>query len=164
MACTRSCALFLGMVLLCGGCSAASSDASSTAPAAPAAGTTASSAPVFAPAGSNSSVEARLQTAARNLVGRASRTVVPSKAKPSVTKTKGGVTVRYIKIDPTQVKTGLRPGSKANTYVGSVDYQEHEMMCTGATKEKALNGGSCTELLTRDVRELIRYDGKKWLY
>ena len=111
-------------------------------------------------------VKADLDVAAHELVGRASRTVVPSKAKPSVAKSGKQVVVNYVDIDTNSTHATLRKGSSAATpYTAIVSYSERHMRCTGATKAEALSDkAQCQTVKTRHMQEFIRYDGKKWVF
>lgn len=111
-------------------------------------------------------VKADLDVAAHELVGRASRTVVPSKTKPSVAKSGKQVVVNYVDIDTNSTHATMRKGSSAATpYTAIVSYSERHMRCTGATKAEALSDkAQCQTVKTRHMQEFIRYDGKKWVF
>ena len=132
--------------LLCGGCALFGGDeGSSPATAAPAgepATTETAKAPEKAPAKaapvSQSKLEADLYKTGQSLVGRASRTVMPSQAHKEE-----------------------RKGARG--YVGFIRYAEHVYECRGASKSAALSA-PCEKIKTRNLNEMIRYDGKKWQY
>ncbi|MDO5536272.1 MAG: translation initiation factor 2 [Desulfovibrionaceae bacterium] len=111
-------------------------------------------------------VKADLDVAAQKLVGRASRTVVPSKAKPKVTKSGKRFVASYVSIDTGNVFTTVRPGSTAATpYTGLIEYNEQHMECTGATRAEALSASAqCKVVKNRRVTEMIRHDGKSWQF
>lgn len=176
---TRNIALLCSSLLLLSGCglfggsSSESAEAAAEAPAAKAeAAKPAAKAETKAKASKKSSkssastaaVQADLDIAAKDLVGRASRTVVPSRTKPNVTKSGKQVIVTFTDIDTSRVQATLRPGSSAATpYTGIVSYTEDRMRCTGATKSEALSAkGQCQKISSKNIQELIRYDGKKW--
>lgn len=178
---TRNIALLCSTLLLLGGCGlfgGSSSESAEAAAEAPAAKAEAAKPAVKAEtkakakaskksskaSASTAAVQADLDIAAKDLVGRASRTVVPSRTKPNVTKSGKKVIVTFTDIDTSRVHTTLRPGSSAATpYTGIVSYTEDRMRCTGATKSEALSAkGQCQKISSKNIQELIRYDGKKW--
>lgn len=118
-------------------------------------------------AGANLKGEARikadLDVTGKQLVGRAARTVMPSKASRSVRKDGKGYVATYVEVDQNNVTTELRPGSKGS-YVGFIRYSEYEYECRGATRQEALSTNQCERIRTRNLNELIRYDGKKWQF
>ncbi len=172
---TSKIALLCSALLLLNGC-ALFGDSETTSDAAVAADTSsASKAEQEAPKSTTKSkkgstgdaaVQADLDVAAHELVGRASRTVVPSKAKPSVAKSGKQVVVNYVDIDTNSTHATLRKGSSAATpYTAIVSYSERHMRCTGATKAEALSDkAQCQTVKTRHMQEFIRYDGKKWVF
>lgn len=161
--------------LLCGGCALFGGDeASGPAPAAPADGPAeAAKAPEKAPAkapekaavkaapASQSRLEADLYKTGQSLVGRASRTVVPSKAQKEVRKVGKEYVATYVDVDTNSLNTEVRKGARG--YVGFIRYSEHVYECRGASKSAALSA-PCEKVKTRNLNEMIRYDGKKWQY
>ncbi len=158
----RKCAAVLGCLLLLGGCVASGGADKGAATEVAAAGATSKA----GAATGEALVKQQLDAAARDLVGRAQRTVVPSKSKPRMSVSGKKHTATYIAIDDASIFTSLRKGSTAATpYTGIIEYTEDQMLCTGATKAKALAADAdCTTVKSRRVKELIRYDGKKWEY
>ena len=108
-------------------------------------------------------IAADLQVTGEQLVGRAARTVMPSKASRSVRKVGKEYVANYIEVDQSSVSTDMRPGSKGQ-YVGFIRYSEYEYECRAATRQEALSTSQCERIRTRNLNELIRYDGKKWLF
>ncbi|WP_297226922.1 translation initiation factor 2 [uncultured Desulfovibrio sp.] len=108
-------------------------------------------------------IRADLQVTGEQLVGRAARTVMPSKASRSVRKVGKEYVANYIEVDQSNVSTDMRPGSKGQ-YVGFIRYSEYEYECRAATRKEALSTNQCERIRTRNLNELIRYDGKKWLF
>ncbi len=176
---TSKIALLCSALLLLNGC-ALFGDSEATSDTAVAADTSSASkaeqeAPKSSPKSSSKSskgatgdaaVKADLDVAAHELVGRASRTVVPSKAKPSVAKSGKQFVANYVVIDTNSTHATLRKGSSAATpYTAIVSYSERHMRCTGATKAEALSDkAQCQTVKTRHMQEFIRYDGKKWVF
>lgn len=110
-------------------------------------------------------VKKDLDVAGKSLVGRASRTVMPSKAKPKYTKSGKEHIVTYVLIDSNDIRTEVRKGSTSATpYVGIVEYREDTMECRGASKKEAMEGRNCKKLSSSTRKEMIRHDGKKWNY
>ena len=109
-------------------------------------------------------IAADLDRVGHKLAAQASRTVMPSKASKEVRKVGSEYVATYVDVDVNNVRTELRPGSKAGQYVGSVRYQEKVMECRGATKQAALSGANCKQAKTRNLHELIHYDGSAWQY
>ena len=99
----------------------------------------------------------------RELVGRAARTVMPSKAQKSVRKQGGEYVATYVEVDQNNVSTDMRPG-KSGQYVGFIRYSEYEYECRGKSRQDALKGSQCERVRTRNLNEMIRYDGKKWQF
>ena len=148
--------------LLCGG-----DEGSSPATAAPAeeAATETAKAPEKAPAKaapvSQSKLEADLYKTGQSLVGRASRTVMPSKAHKEVRKVGKEYVATYVEVDTDSLTTEVRKGARG--YVGFIRYSEHVYECRGASKSAALSA-PCEKIKTRNLNEMIRHDGKKWQY
>ena len=152
--------------LLCGGCALFGGDeGSSPATAAPAeeAATETAKAPEKAPAKaapvSQSKLEADLYKTGQSLVGRASRTVMPSKAHKEVRKVGKEYVATYVEVDTDSLTTEVRKGARG--YVGFIRYSEHVYECRGASKSAALSA-PCEKINTRNLNEMIRHDGKKW--
>ena len=148
--------------LLCGGCALFGGDeGSSPATAAPAeeAATETAKAPEKAPAKaapvSQSKLEADLYKTGQSLVGRASRTVMPSKAHKEVRKVGKEYVATYVEVDTDSLTTEVRKGARG--------YSEHVYECRGASKSAALSA-PCEKIKTRNLNEMIRHDGKKWQY
>lgn len=176
-----ACAVVLG--LLGGGCSwlgfgddssttAAASEAAppvetavepepAPAPAkASAAKTTAKAAKAVKGAKSEVQIQAELDQMGKKLASQSARTLLPNKANKDVKQVGGQWVASYIEVRPEEVRTQLRPGSSGQ-YVGSIRYAEHFMECRGATRQEALKA-PCHEVRSRNLNELIRYDGKQW--
>ncbi len=152
-------ALLLAACLLLGGCGGTSATAADQIGAA-----ISESAPAIS-LEAGSAAQASLDKAAQEMVARAGRTVMPSKANPKVTRSGKDYVISYVNIDPATARATLRPGqSKASPYVGIVEYTETTLECRGATRQAAQNAKNCTTLSTRHVKELIRHDGNGWQY
>lgn len=108
-------------------------------------------------------IRADLQVTGQQLVGRAARTVMPSKTSRSVRKVGKEYVASYIEVDQSNISTEMRPGSKGQ-YIGFIRYSEYEYECRAATRQEALTTKQCERIRTRNLNELIRYDGKKWLF
>ena len=155
--------------LLCGGCALFGGDEGSSpatpAPAGEPATTETDKAPEKAPAKaapvSQSKLEADLYKTGQSLVGRASRTVMPSKAHKEVRKVGKEYVATYVDVDTDSLTTEVRKGARG--YVGFIRYAEHVYECRGASKSAALSA-PCEKIKTRNLNEMIRYDGKKWQY
>ena len=112
---------------------------------------------------SEAEIKAELDQAASQLVGRASRTITPSKANKSVKASSKGYVATYVHIDPKGYSTSMRPASKAGTYNGFVNYSEQVYTCHGKTKAEAL-AANCSPSGSRRMKEMIHYDGHRWNY
>ena len=110
---------------------------------------------------SQSKLEADLYKTGQSLVGRASRTVMPSKAHKEVRKVGKEYVATYVDVDTDSLTTEVRKGARG--YVGFIRYAEHVYECRGASKSAALSA-PCEKIKTRNLNEMIRYDGKKWQY
>ena len=110
---------------------------------------------------SQSKLEADLYKTGQSLVGRASRTVMPSKAHKEVRKVGKEYVATYVEVDTDSLTTEVRKGPRG--YVGFIRYSEHVYECRGASKSGALSA-PCEKIKTRNLNEMIRYDGKKWQY
>ena len=104
---------------------------------------------------SQSKLEADLYKTGQSLVGRASRTVMPSKAHKEVRKVGKEYVATYVDVDTDSLTTEVRKGARG--------YAEHVYECRGASKSAALSA-PCEKIKTRNLNEMIRYDGKKWQY
>ncbi len=162
----KSCAAVLGCVLLLGGCAAGGSADQTGATAVQPAAKAETAARTETVTTSEAVAKERLDAAARELVGRAQRTVVPSRAKPNMSVSGRNHIASYIVIDDASIFTSVRKGSTTTTpYTGIVEYTEDHMLCTGATRAKALaDDADCKNVKSRRVKEFIRYDGRKWVY
>lgn len=109
---------------------------------------------------SEAQIKAELDQMGRKLAAQSSRTLLPNKANKDVKHVGGQWVASYIDVRPDEVRTELRRGASGQ-YVGSIRYSEHFMECRGATRQEALKA-PCTETRTRNLNELIRYDGKQW--
>ena len=109
-------------------------------------------------------IRAELDRVGHKLASQAARTITPSKASKHVAKSGNGYVASYIEIDPNTVSTHMKPGSHKGTYVGFVRYKERFMECRGADKKAALSSTHCKEVKTRNLNEMIHFDGKSWKY
>lgn len=105
-------------------------------------------------------IKAELDQMGKKLAAQSGRTVMPNKSRPDYRQAGDQWVASFIEVNPNEVTTEMRPGSNG-TYVGVIRYSEHFMECQGATKQAALSG-SCTQVKSRNLSELIRYDGKAW--
>lgn len=106
-------------------------------------------------------IKAELDQKGHQLAAQSARTLMPNKAHKEVKKVGDQWVATYVEVNPNNVTTELRPGSSAGLYVGFIRYQEHVMECRGATREAALKA-SCAQVRTRNLNELIHYDGRQW--
>lgn len=111
---------------------------------------------------SEAQIRAELDATGKKLAAQAGRTLMPNKANPEYRQSGGMWIARYIEVNPASVSTDMSPGSTKGLYVGKIHYQEKIMECQGATKAAALSG-TCKQVSSRNLTELIRYDGKAWL-
>jgi len=82
----------------------------------------------------------------------------------SVTKQGKGYVARYTEVDASTMTTEIYPGKGPGCeYVGHIVYLEKVYECTGKTISEAKTG-TFTTPKARRIRELTRYDGKKWIY
>lgn len=109
---------------------------------------------------SEAQIKTELDAMGKRLAAQSARTLIPNRAKPDYKQVGGEWVASFIDVDTNNVTTEMRPGSNGQ-YVGFIRYQERFMECRGKTKQAALNG-SCTQVRTRNLNELIRYDGKAW--
>ena len=99
-------------------------------------------------------VKAKLDAFAKSYVARAM----------SVTKQGKGYVARYTEVDASTMTTEIYPGKGPGCeYVGHIVYLEKVYECTGKTISEAKTG-TFTTPKARRIRELTRYDGKKWIY
>lgn len=160
--------------LICSGCSwlGWGDDSSTTAAAAPdnASANTAepitkapeaakTPAPAFTGTKAEAKIKSELDAAGRKLAAQSSRTILPNINNPQIKKSGNQVIVSYIAVDPNNVTTQLQKSGN-NIYIGRISYAEHFMECRGATKEAAMK--SCTETRSKNLTELIRYNGREW--
>lgn len=109
---------------------------------------------------SESQIKAELDKMGHKLAAQSARTLLPNKANKEVKQRGGQWVATYIEVDPTQVTTELRPGANGQ-YVGFIRYQEKIMECHGNTRQQALTA-NCSHVRSRNLNELIRYDGHEW--
>lgn len=105
-------------------------------------------------------IKASLDETGKKLAAQSARTLLPNKAHPEYKKVGSEWVASYIDVDPNRVSTELRPGASGQ-YVGFIRYQERFMECRGATKQEAMKG-NCRQVRSRNLTEMIRYDGKAW--
>lgn len=105
-------------------------------------------------------IKAELDAMGKKLAAQSARTLLPNKSKPEYRQAGGEWIASYIDVDTNHVTTEMRPGANGQ-YVGIIRYQERFMECRGATKQAAING-ACRQVRSRNLSELIRYDGKVW--
>lgn len=105
-------------------------------------------------------IKAELDQMGKKLAAQSARTLVPNKAKMDVKKVGSQWVASYIDVNTDKVTTEMRPGTNGQ-YVGFIRYQENFMESHGATKEAAMKGPFNT-VRTRNLNELIHYDGKAW--
>lgn len=110
---------------------------------------------------SEAAIQAELDAMGKKLAAQSSRTLLPNKSKPDYKQAGGQWVASYIDVDTNNVTTEMRPGANGQ-YVGFIRYQERFMECRGATKQVAMSGGNCQQVKTRNLNELIRYDGREW--
>ena len=157
----RKCALLCFCLLLAAGCSATSSGSADKSVAVKAE----ASANPQASGKQSSAVKAALDKTAQDLVSRASRTVVTNKAKPTVRKQGKQYVATYVDVDMNSIHTGMRAGqTKTTPYIGIIEYIENTYECKGATSAAARAYTDCQAVKTRNMKELIRYDGRKWQF
>lgn len=106
-------------------------------------------------------IKAELDVMGKKLAAQSARTLLPNKSKPDYKQVGGEWIASYIDVDTNNVTTEMRPGANGQ-YVGFIRYQERFMECRGASKQAAMSGGNCQQVRTRNLNELIRYDGKAW--
>lgn len=109
---------------------------------------------------SEAQIKAELDAMGRKLASQAARTIVPNKTRPEYRQVGGEWIATYVDVDPTRVTTEMKPGSTV-PFVGVIYYQERHMECRGKTKQAALTG-DCRQTRTRNLKEMISYDGKQW--
>lgn len=109
---------------------------------------------------SEAQIKAELDAMGKKLASQSARTLLPNRSKPDYKQVGGEWVASFIDVDTKNVTTEMRPGANGQ-YVGFIHYQERFMECRGKTRQAALNG-SCVQVKTRNLNELIRYDGKAW--
>ena len=98
------------------------------------------------------------------VVARANDTLKNNRQNMSVTKQGKGYVARYTEVDASTMTTEIYPGKGPGCeYVGHIVYLEKVYECTGKTISEAKTG-TFTTPKARRIRELTRYDGKKWIY
>ena len=108
-------------------------------------------------------VKAKLDAFAKSYVARANDTLKNNRQNMSVTKQGKGYVARYTEVDASTMTTEIYPGKGPGCeYVGHIVYLEKVYECTGKTISEAKTG-TFTTPKARRIRELTRYDGKKWL-
>lgn len=110
---------------------------------------------------SEEKIKAELDVMGKRLAAQSGRTLLPNKSRPEYKQVGGEWVASYIDVDSNNVSTEMRPGANGQ-YVGFIRYQERFMECRGKTKQAAMSGGNCRLVRTRNLNELIRYDGKEW--
>lgn len=108
---------------------------------------------------SEAKIKAELDAMGKKIAGQASRTLLPNKANKQVKQAGNEWVATYLQVNPNEVTTEMKHGSTG--YVGIIQYKEHRFECRGTSKSAAL-AAPCSEAGARNVRELIRYDGKAW--
>ena len=98
-------------------------------------------------------VKAKLDAFAKSYVARANDTLKNNRQNMSVTKQGKGYVARYTEVDASTMTTEIYPGKGPGC----------EYECTGKTISEAKTG-TFTTPKARRIRELTRYDGKKWIY
>ena len=181
----KSLMLVVALSLMAGGCAwFTSSEESETVtpaaqaeePATPAAEPAPAAAPAKAPAKaatktvaktatkkgakSEAQIKAELDKMGHKLASQSARTLLPNKANKDVRKVGNEYVASYVDVDTNNVSTEMKPGANGQ-YVGFIRYQEHFYECRGATRQAALSA-PCTQVKSRRLNELIRYDGKEW--
>lgn len=117
-------------------------------------------APVKKGTKSEAQIKKELDQMGHKLAAQSARTLLPNKAHKEVKKVGNEWVATYVEVDANHVTTELRP-SNAGQYVGFIRYQERIYECRGATREAALNA-PCSQTRSRNLNELIRYDGRAW--
>ena len=109
-------------------------------------------------------VKAKLDAFAKSYVARANDTLKNNRQNMSVTKQGKGYVARYTEVDASTMTTEIYPGKGPGCeYVGHIVYLEKVYECTGKTISEAKTG-TFTTPNARRIRDLTRYDGKKWIY
>ncbi len=146
-------ALLLSAALLCAGQQALAAKAKA-APAAPAASTTETTL----------EVKAKLDDFAKTHVARANNTLQENRQHMKVSKIGGGYVARFSEVDTSSMTTEIYPGKGPGcVYVGHIVYLEKVYESTGKTVAEAKTG-EFKSPKARRIREITRYDGKKWIY
>ena len=109
---------------------------------------------------SEAQIKAELDKMGHKLASQSARTLLPNKANKEVKKVGNEYVASYVDVDTNNVTTEMKPGANGQ-YVGFIRYQEHFFECRGATRQAALSA-PCTQVKSRRLNELIRYDGKEW--
>ena len=109
-------------------------------------------------------VKAKLDSFAKLHVDRANQTLQNNRAHMKVSKVGKGYIARYTEVDPTTMTTEIYPGKGPGCqYVGHIVYLEKVYGSTGNTVSEA-KAGTFKSPKARRIREITRYDGKKWIY
>lgn len=109
---------------------------------------------------SEAQIRADLDRDAKLLVAQSARTLLPNKANKDVKQVGGQWVATYISVDTENIRTEMRTSASGH-YVGSIRYHEDIMECRGATKAAAL-AAPCTKVRTRNMNELVSYNGSSW--
>lgn len=158
------------LALLSGGCSLFGSSADPileeetvTQTVTPEATTTTAAVAEVSGSKAEAQVKAELDQMGKKLASQAARTRIPSAKNKEVRQVGNEYVATYIVVNSERVSTQLRPSSvSGKEYVGIISYSEDIMECRGKTRQEALSA-PCNRVGTRNLREMIRYDGKKWL-
>ena len=109
---------------------------------------------------SEAQLKTELDRDARQLVAQSARTLLPNKANKEVKKVGNQWVATYINVDTENIRTDMRTSASGH-YVGSIRYHEEIMECRGDSKQAALSA-PCTKVRTRNMNELVSYDGNSW--
>lgn len=109
---------------------------------------------------SEEQIKVELDAMGKKLAAQSGRTIVPNKSRPEYKQVGKEWVASYIDVDSSNVVTSMRAGANGQ-YVGTISYTERFMECRGATKQSAITS-NCKVVKTRNLKELIRYDGKEW--
>lgn len=141
-------ALVLSAVVLCAGHQALAAKAKAEAPAKE----------------TTLEVKAKLDAFAQTHVARANSTLQENRQHMKVSKAGKGYIARFLEIDTTTMTTEIYPGKGPGCeYVGHIVYLEKVYESTGKTVAEA-KSGEFKSPKARRIREITRYDGKKWIY
>lgn len=105
-------------------------------------------------------IKNELEQFGKQLIAKRTNELNPSRSNPQYKQIGNKWFAGFIEIDP-NFKTEIKNGSSKGTYVGIVRYQEKFMQCESNTKQTVLKG-RCESIKTRNINELLRYDGNQW--